>query len=50
MDKFIRSRLTDPADRAQVKKVADGLMRRGYSWGEIKAALERFKAEIEEGE
>lgn len=50
MDKFIRSRLADPADRAQVKKVADGLMRRGYSWGEIKAALERFKAEIEEGE
>lgn len=50
MDKFIRSRLTDPADRAQVKRVSDGLFRRGYSWSEIKAALERFKAELEETE
>jgi regulatory protein len=50
IDKFVRSRLTDPSDRAQIKKVTDGLVRRGYSWCEIKEALERFKAELEEGE
>ena len=48
MDRFIRTRLTDPEDRAQIKKVADGLARRGYSWSEIKEALARFKAEAEE--
>lgn len=48
IDKFIRSRLTGPSDSAQIKKVADGLVRRGYSWGEIKKALERFKAEAED--
>ena len=31
IDKFVRSRLTDPSDRAQIKKVTDGLVRRGYS-------------------
>ena len=50
IDKYLRSRLTDPSDRAQVKRVSDGLFRRGYSWGEIKVALERFKAELEETE
>ena len=48
MDKFIRSRLTDPSDSAQIKKVTEGLVRRGYSWGDIKEALERFKAEAED--
>lgn len=48
IDKFVRSRLTDPSDRTQIKKVSDGLARRGYSWSEIKAALERFKADAEE--
>lgn len=40
--KFIRARLHDPSDRAQVKKVADALFRRGYSWDEIRRALNEF--------
>lgn len=48
IDSFLRSRLTDPDDRKQVKRVTDGLFRRGYSWSEIKSALERFRDSIEE--
>lgn len=39
LERFIRSRLHDPGDRAQVKKVSDALFRRGYSWEQIKHAL-----------
>lgn len=46
--RFIRSRLTDPSDRAQVKKVSDALYRRGYSWDEIKHAMNTFNAETED--
>jgi regulatory protein len=48
IDRFVRARLTDPGDSAQIKKVTDGLARRGYSWSDIKAALERFRAEAED--
>lgn len=40
--RFLRSRLTDPGNRAQVKKVSDALFRRGYSWDQIKHALNEF--------
>ena len=39
LERFIRARLHDPGDRAQVKKVSDALFRRGYSWEQIKHAL-----------
>ncbi len=42
LERFIRSRLHDPGDRAQVKKVSDALFRRGYSWEQIKHALNEF--------
>lgn len=42
LERFIRTRLTDPGDRAQVKKVSDALFRRGYSWDQIKHALNEF--------
>lgn len=48
IDKYVKSRLTDPSDRKQVKKVCDGLARKGYSWSEIKDALERFKADTDD--
>ena len=48
LDKFLSSRLKDPGDRAQVQKVSAALLRRGYSWEEIRAALARFRADIEE--
>lgn len=42
LERFIRARLSDPGDRAQVKKVSDALFRRGYSWEQIKHALNEF--------
>lgn len=48
IDKFIASRLSDTNDRDEVRRVTQALMRRGYSWDEIRCALERRKAEIYE--
>lgn len=42
LERFLRTRLTDPGDRAQVKKVSDALFRRGYSWEQIKHALNEY--------
>ncbi len=44
LDAFLRARLRDPEDRAQVQKVSAALLRRGFSWEEIRAALARFRA------
>lgn len=41
-EQFIRSRLNDPNDRIQIKKLSDALYRRGYSWEQIKHALNSF--------
>lgn len=48
IDKFISSRLKDPEDRDQVRKVSAALYRRGYGWEDIRSALRRFSAELEE--
>ena len=48
LDKFIASRLTDPEDREQVRKVTQALYRRGYSWDDIRAAMNRYNAELED--
>lgn len=45
LERFIRSRLNDPNDKAQVKKVSDALFRRGYTWDQIKHALNKFKSQ-----
>ena len=42
LDKFIGSRLKDPEDREQLRKIGAALFRRGYSWEEIRAALRRY--------
>lgn len=42
LERFIRARLSEPGDRAQVKKVSDALFRRGYSLEQIKHALNEF--------
>lgn len=48
IDKFIASRLKDPDDREQIKKISNALFRRGYSWDEIRAALSRVEVQTEE--
>ena len=48
LDKFIASRLRDPEDRDQVRKISAALYRRGYTWEEIRSALARYNAETED--
>lgn len=43
LERFLRTRLCDTGDRAQVKKVTDALLRRGYSWEQIKHAINEFE-------
>ena len=50
LDKLISSKLKDPDDREQVRKVSASLYRRGYSWDEIRSALRRYNAQTEEFE
>jgi len=48
IDKFIASRLKDPDDRDELRKLSAALYRRGYSWEEIRSALRRYNAQTEE--
>ena len=48
IDRLLHSRLKDPSDRDQVRKATASLARRGYSWDEIRSALKRMEAELEE--
>lgn len=48
IDKFISSRLHNPEDRDEVRKLSQALFRRGFSWDEIREALERHRADIYE--
>lgn len=45
LSRFISSRLTDPHDRAQIQKISNALYRRGYSWEQIKHAMNEFSSE-----
>ncbi len=44
---FLKSHLTDPGDPKQVRKVTDGLMRRGHSYTNIRRALEQMAVDEE---
>ena len=49
IDRLPRSRLRGvEADRAALKRASDFLLRKGYGWDEIKSALERYHADIED--
>lgn len=48
IDRFIASRLRDPEDRDEVRKLTAALYRRGFSGEEIRSALARFHADCEE--
>jgi len=45
IDRLLRQKLGGEFDRVSMKKATDALARRGYSWSEIKAAVERVKDE-----
>lgn len=47
VDRLLRSRLkSETPDRSELKKASDFLLRKGYSWDEINAALRRYQASI----
>ena len=45
LDKLVRTKLRDPEDREEVRKVSAALVRRGYSWDEVRRAIERHVPE-----
>jgi len=46
IDAFLQKKLAGrQPDRKELKKVSDALMRRGYGWEDISAALRRFGAQ-----
>ncbi len=49
IDEFILKKLKgQPADPKTLKKVSDALLRRGFSWSEVKDGLNRYGADIVE--
>ena len=48
IDSFLAAKLKAPDDKEQVRKISNALYRRGYSWDEIRCALDRFRAEYED--
>lgn len=45
LERQMRTRLRDPDDRDEVRKVSAAMIRRGYSWDEVRRALDRLNAE-----
>ena len=50
VDRFLRAKLRGEPDRKEKKRVADALLRRGFSWEEIRSAMERWEMERWENE
>ncbi len=49
IDAFVQKKLVGKTpDRKELKKVSDALLRRGYGWEDISAALRRFGAQTED--
>ncbi|MBO5917890.1 MAG: regulatory protein RecX [Oscillospiraceae bacterium] len=49
IDAFVQKKLAGKEpDRKELKKVSDALLRRGYGWEDISAALRRFGAQTED--
>lgn len=51
IDRFIAAKLKGAVpEKSELKKVSDALLRRGFSWDEIKSALVRYNNTIEEND
>ena len=42
ISRFLQSRLKNPEDRKEVQKLSAALLRRGYSWEDIRAAFRKY--------
>lgn len=47
LDRFLEKKLGGSTDRADVDKAVQAAARRGFSWSEIRAALQRYNANLE---
>ncbi len=45
VDRFLRAKLRGKPDRKEKKRVSDALLRRGFSWEEIRSGMERWEME-----
>ncbi|MGI6029370.1 MAG: regulatory protein RecX [Candidatus Heteroscillospira sp.] len=45
MDAFLRRRLKDNAGEKEIRRATDALLRRGFSWEEIRSALNRYRSD-----
>lgn len=50
VDRFLRAKLRGEPDRKEKKRVADALLRRGFSWEEIRSGMDRWEMERWEDE
>ncbi len=48
IDRFLNLKLKGGTDKKEIKKAADALYRRGFSWNEIESAITRYKSTTEE--
>ena len=48
IDRLLKKKLKDPDDKDQIRKATASLIRRGFSWEEVRGALGRVKAELED--
>lgn len=48
LERYLRLHLPDPLDQAAARKAGAALYRRGYSWDDIRAAIDRYTAQYEE--
>ncbi len=46
LERLIRARLRNPSDRDEIRKVSAAMVRRGFSWDEIRRALQNVQCEI----
>ena len=49
LDRLLRQKLHGSLERADIKKATDALVRKGYGYDEISAALHRLRAELDCG-
>ena len=47
IQKFLRSKISDPADQRQIKKAIDALLRRGHSYGDVRRGLSELTTDAE---
>ena len=46
LERLIRAKLKDPSDRDEVRKVTAAMVRRGFSWDEIRRAMDNVQCEM----